>query len=108
MKWQETIPDTEITVRGQTYIKPHKWIVCLIGQDVYSLTNFIENNSKTIKMQKNLNISVMGLSRDKFKPCVQPWRYESQYKELAELTKRGMYAKISDKQLADTNAETFF
>ena len=47
---------------------------------------------------------MIGLSGAKF----QPWRNENQYRELTNLTKRGMYAKIGDKKMADKNIETIF
>ena len=40
-EWQNTIvPNTEVTVHKNVYIGPHKWIVCLLGDDIYSINQF--------------------------------------------------------------------
>ena len=51
-----------------------------------------------------MNISIMSLSGTHFDPT----HHEYQYRELVETTSRGMYVKISNKQMADTNAAKFF
>ena len=41
MKWQrDLVGQDEQTVAGHTYYGPHKWIVCLIGSDAYTVSNF--------------------------------------------------------------------
>ena len=49
MSRQSELLDTEVIVNGHTYLKPHKQIVCLIGQDAYPLTNFISKQNQKIK-----------------------------------------------------------
>ena len=31
------------------YVGPHKWIVCLLGSDIYNVNNFVIEKSKKIK-----------------------------------------------------------
>ena len=41
LRWQTTlVDDTEVKQNGHTYTGPHKWIVCLIGSDAYSVGTF--------------------------------------------------------------------
>ena len=37
LEWQEGVEDMVVTKNGYSYVGPHKWIVCLIGSDVYSV-----------------------------------------------------------------------
>ena len=46
----------------------------------------------------------MSLSASHF----EPEHHEDQYRELTNLTNKGMYVRIKDKELADTNADKFF
>ena len=86
------------------YIKPHKWIVCLLGSDAYSVRDLISTFGDKIKSKVNLNISVMGFSSEPFDMD----HHGNQYKELTMLTRKGVYLNIVDKQTADVNAEKFF
>ena len=37
-EWQNNlVPDEEKVVNGKVYVGPHKWIVCLLGDDVYAV-----------------------------------------------------------------------
>ena len=36
-QWQDKIEDKKIKVNDKAYIGPHKWIVCLIGGDCYTV-----------------------------------------------------------------------
>lgn len=37
-QWQNTlVPNFEVTRHNKVYVGPHKWIVCLLGDDVYSI-----------------------------------------------------------------------
>ena len=37
-EWQNTlVPDYEERVNGRVYVGPHKWIVCLLGDDCYAV-----------------------------------------------------------------------
>lgn len=37
-EWQNNlVPDEEKVVNGHSYVGPHKWIVCLLGDDVYAV-----------------------------------------------------------------------
>ena len=40
-EWQNTlVPNFEVTTHNNVYIGPHKWIVCLLGDDIYSINQF--------------------------------------------------------------------
>ena len=40
-EWQNTlVPNFEVTTHKNVYIGPHKWIICLLGDDVYSINQF--------------------------------------------------------------------
>ena len=36
-QWQDKIEDKKIKVNDKAYVGPHKWIVCLIGGDCYTV-----------------------------------------------------------------------
>lgn len=37
-EWQNNlVPDEEKVVNGKVYVGPHKWIVCILGDDVYAV-----------------------------------------------------------------------
>ena len=46
-EWQNShrIEDFAVTKHGKVYYGPHKWIVCLLGDEVYSV-NLFKNNHK--------------------------------------------------------------
>ena len=46
-EWQNShrIENFAVTKHGKVYYGPHKWIVCLLGDDVYSV-NLFKNNHK--------------------------------------------------------------
>lgn len=97
LEWQNTkIEDTKlIKENNHVYYGPHKWIVCLLGSDDYTVRDFIEFHEKKIKKNRNeksnLTISVLGLSGQEFKLHAQD------YKEISELTKRGNFLNIVNK-----------
>ena len=37
LQWQSNIEDTREKVNNKVYVGPHKWIVCLIGSDSYTV-----------------------------------------------------------------------
>lgn len=37
-EWQNTIvPNYDVEINERVYVGPHKWIVCLLGDDAYSI-----------------------------------------------------------------------
>ena len=89
IQWQEAIETERICINGKTYFGPHKWIICLLGSDVYRVDDFISKYKTLLKYSTNLNISAMALSdapldSDNVKD----------YKELCNLTKEGMFVNI--------------
>lgn len=44
LAWQANLEDTKEAVNNNVYVGPHKWIVCLIGSDVYTVGDFILKN----------------------------------------------------------------
>ena len=41
MHWQmNNVENEKVEYNGHTYHGPHKWIVCLIGSDAYSVNTF--------------------------------------------------------------------
>lgn len=95
MRWQEEIQDKEVRKQshGHAYLKPHKWIVCLIGSDAYSVKDFITAHGAKVREKKNLNISILGLSGEPF----DMEHHGNHYKELTMLTRKGVYLNIVDK-----------
>ena len=41
LKWQAAVEDSQLTVNDHTYYGPHKWIVCLLGSENYSVGAFL-------------------------------------------------------------------
>ena len=53
-------------MNDRLYIGPHKWIVCLIGGDCYTVEDFSTKYKKSLDRKNNLSISILGLSVDPF------------------------------------------
>ena len=89
IQWQEAIETERIHINGKTYFGPHKWIICLLGSDVYPVDDFISNHEVLLKYSTNLNISAMALSE-------VPLDSENvkDYEKLCTLTKEGMFVNI--------------
>ena len=75
--WQNNVQNSILKVRGidAEFIKPHKWIVCMIGSDVYTVADCVSTYRETIERQPNLNISIMSLSGADFKPDYHEYQY---------------------------------
>ena len=56
------VSDFEKRINGHTFKGPHKWIICLLGDDVYSVNNFSIKHKDKLPMQTNMSISMMALS----------------------------------------------
>ena len=65
--WQNMIEDKKTKFNDRQYVGPHKWIVCLIGGDCYTVEDFSMKYSKTLERKHNLSISILGLSVDPLK-----------------------------------------
>ena len=105
LSWQMQLENTEEIVNNHKYIGPHKWIVCLIGSDSYTVQDFILKHKPTItKRPTNLSISIMGLSGESLD------MHTSDYKNLASMTREGEFLNIvaKDKDKADSLANQFF
>lgn len=104
-EWQNTmVSNFEQEVHEKIYVGPHKWIICLLGDDVYSINQFKMNNKDRLQKQKNVSISIMALSaeaKDRHYRC-------KDYKELTELTSEGIFVNVVDKDSCDKVAERFF
>ena len=66
LDWQNRLEDKVEYHNNHAYYGPHKWIVCLIGSDSYSVQDFILKNKHALLKKPNLNISIMGLSSEPF------------------------------------------
>lgn len=49
LTWQSLVEDKKQIVNNNVYIGPHKWIVCLIGSDAYTVQDFILNHYDSFK-----------------------------------------------------------
>ena len=58
------IEDKNTSINERVYIGPHKWIVCLIGGDCYTVEDFSMKYEKSFTRRSNLSISILGLSLD--------------------------------------------
>ena len=100
--WQSSVDDTKETINGHDYFGPHKWIVCLIGADTYTVQDFMLKHKGAIEKKSNLSISIMGLSGEALELHTQD------YKKLTNLTKEGEFLNIVEKATADHYAKQFF
>ena len=75
-----------------TYVGPHKWIVCLLGSDIYNTNNFDIENRKKIKTQKNMSISIMTMSKEPLQ------LHSTDYANLCARTSEGIYVNAVDKE----------
>ena len=69
LDWQNKVENETISVNGHTYVGPHKWIVCIIGSDAYTVEDFRSAHEQDITDEKkhpNTNISILGLSSEPF------------------------------------------
>ena len=75
LEWQiKLVEDTPVTVNNKTYVGPHKWIVCLIGSDIYMVNDLLTRHQHTIRKRPNLSISMLGLSSKPLKAHVSHYR----------------------------------
>ena len=80
-----------MTINEHTYYGPHKWIICLIGQDIYSINSFLIQKGKELKAMKSLSISVMGL-------CDRELTDSKDYRKLCQShTREGVYMMVTKK-----------
>ena len=82
-QWQDKIEDKKIKVNDKSYVGPHKWIVCLIGGDCYTVQDFYMRYENSLQRRPNLSISILGLSVDALQ------QHTDQYIKLTQMTKRG-------------------
>ena len=106
LDWQtDRVEDTPYTINEHTYYSPHKWIICLIGSDIYPVSSFLMHHRHKLQQAANLSISIMGLSDE-------PLHHEhvKDYRRLCISTREGMYLNIVDKdaQKVDDLVEKFF
>ena len=102
LQWQTSIENETEVVNGRTYVGPHKWIVCLVGSEAYSVKQFMSIHDRELKRNQNLSISIMGLSSDPLSPMVV-----QDYKSLTRLTYEGNYVNLVDVDKADILASQF-
>jgi len=98
LKWQTTIAEeTRVDHNGHTYYGPHKWIICLIGSDAYSVSTFKSEHEKVFaqKNMQNLSISIVALSGEPIR------MHTPDYKSLADKTSEGTFMNIVNKSTAD-------
>ena len=75
LEWQiKLVEDTPVTINNKTYVGPHKWIVCLIGSDIYMVNDLLTRHQHTIRKRPNLSISVLGLSSKPLKSHIKHYR----------------------------------
>ena len=85
------------TVNGRAYVGPHKWIICILGDDVYAVNQFKLNHRERLLRQQNVSISIMTMSAE-----VKDKKLHSKdYHDLTELTKKGLFVNIVEKQSID-------
>ena len=60
--WQQAVETKAELINGNTYFGPHKWIICLLGSDVYPVNDFISNHETQLKYSTNFQISFMALT----------------------------------------------
>ena len=44
IQWQRAIENEHIRINNYNYLGPHKWIICLLGSDIYPVDNFISTH----------------------------------------------------------------
>ena len=112
-EWQNTLaPDFEKVAHGRTYCGPLKWIVCLLGDDIYSVNQFMLNHKESLarapstsssrKVLNTVSISIMTLTSE-----VKTY-HARDYRTLCGLTREGIYVNIVDRDGADKVASRFF
>ena len=102
LEWQvKLVEDTPITVNNRTYVGPHKWIVCLIGSDIYMVNDLLTRHQRTINKRPNLSISMLGLSSKPFKAHAQ------HYRKLCHLSRKGDFLNVVNRDSAEPLAEKF-
>ena len=105
-EWQNTqVPNYEQEVNERVYYGPLKWIVCLLGDDVYSISQFRMKNRERLARQQNMSISIMALSAE---PKDRRYSRCKEYRELAELTAEGLFVNVVSKESCDQVAARFF
>ena len=97
------MPDYTRTVHGRKYIGPFKWIVCLLGNDIYPVNTFsLQHRHELQNSLTNLSISMMTLS-------AEPKRYHrADYQKLCRMTREGIFTNLTSRDSAQHLAEQFF
>ena len=92
--WQNNlVQNFQTTVNNKIYIGPHKWIVCILGDDVYSVNQFRLNNQARLAGQKNMSISIMTMTAE-----AKDKKHRSKdYHELTELSRKGLFVSVVEK-----------
>lgn len=76
-------------VNGIDYIGPHKWIICLLGNDrrqVKRIQPFFKGEQP--EFRKQLSISILALTNTPTK------RHTYEYQALAESTRSGVFTNV--------------
>lgn len=66
LDWQRQLQNHKVTVKGRSYTGPHKWIICILGQENYHVQQFLQEYSDGLKQPDSLSISILGLARNNF------------------------------------------
>jgi len=97
-KWQTSnVEETKVEYNDHMYYGPHKWIICLIGSDSYSVSTFKSEYEKVFaqKHMQNLSISIVALSSEPLR------MHAPDYKALVDKTSEGTFMNIVNKSTAD-------
>lgn len=94
--WQHEIPNEKVSHMSHSYDNPHKWIICLIGQDSFTL--YRERVQSAAK--KKVNISIIGLRSEMFTAT-----RAKAYTQVCEDTEEGVYVNIQKKDPKSTVLE---
>lgn len=105
LDWQvNRVEDKLVTINDHIYHDPYKWIVCLIGSDIYPVNPFLIEHMAKLKQTANLSVSIMALSSEPHMSM-----HVKDYRKLCFSTSEGIYLNVVDNgQKADRVAARFF
>merc|ERR1711957_214472 len=87
IEWQHNIATEKVQHLGHEYDNPHKWIICLLGDDNFTLNS---NSVKNAANQK-VNISILGLRSEEF------GIRSKDYWQVCDDTEEGVFVNIKKK-----------
>ena len=88
-------------MNDRVYVGPLKYIVCLLGDDVYPVNKFMMKHKERLARHKNISISIMTLSSEVKN------NHTHDYRKLCGLTREGVFVNAVKKESIERVGQSF-